>query len=130
MAYDVLYAKEVGTTHATVNLSDAERFGVGRTITLYRGATQVDSGVTDENGDCTFTGLTPATSYTAKYVDAPDCYFTTLSDSPKVALESQWRDLANRVKAKADKTYVDNLVGGIETVLQTLNSGSGATEES
>lgn len=46
-------------------------------------------------------GLSPNTTYIAK-IDAYPAVtetFTTLSDDPKVATESQWADLVSRIKA-------------------------------
>ena len=47
------------------------------------------------------TGLNPNTTYVAKLDVSPTTTltFTTLTDNPKVALESQWADLASRIKA-------------------------------
>lgn len=57
--------------------------------------------------DFTIGGLTPATTYAVTYSGdiAPSgsvTSVTTLADEPKTATESQWQDLANRVKAKSD----------------------------
>ena len=45
-------------------------------------------------------GLTPNTTYIAKVDAHPEVTetFTTLTDEPRVATESMWRDLANRIK--------------------------------
>ena len=47
------------------------------------------------------TGLTPNTTYIAKLDQKPSTAetFTTLPDSPKVATESMWADLASKIKA-------------------------------
>ncbi len=54
--------------------------------------------------DFTIGGLTPATTYTVTYSGdiAPSgnvTSVTTLVDNPKIATESQWADLVNRIKA-------------------------------
>lgn len=56
------------------------------------------------------TGLTPSTTYIAKLDQSPSTSttFTTLDDPAKTATESQWQDLANRVKAKQEETTISN----------------------
>lgn len=66
-------------------------------------------------GEIVFTGLSTGTTYTIAQGEIDITYggndqslahggisFTTASDEPKTATESQWRDLAARVKAKSD----------------------------
>lgn len=101
MSYDILYLSEVTATTATFGLNDGEQAGVGETVSLYdqAKATVLQTGTTDSQGLVTFTGLTPSTTYYAYYADAGYTKATTLSDDPKVATESMWRDLASRIKA-------------------------------
>lgn len=76
------------------------------------GTTVVQSGTSPGTSLVTVTGLTPSTEYIAEAggVAGTRETFTTLSDDPKVATESQWADLASRVKAKADATDVPDVV--------------------
>ena len=48
----------------------------------------------------TFTGLKPATTYTASFYNTEEgsITVTTLADEPKVATQSQWEDLVSRIK--------------------------------
>lgn len=101
-----LYIDEVSYTSVKVHTWEVEGSGVyNQGITLYAsdGTTVVDTGTTPASGNTyvTFTGLTPNTTYEVVWDNYPETReaFTTLTDNPKVALESQWADLASRIKA-------------------------------
>lgn len=101
-----LIIDEVSYTSVKVHTWEIEGFDVhNQGITLYAsdGTTVIDTGTTPASGNTyvTFTGLTPNTTYEVVWDDWPTTReaFTTLTDDPKVALESQWADLASRIKA-------------------------------
>ena len=101
-----LYIDEVSYTSVKVHTWEVEGFGVhNQNITLYasNGTTVIATGTTPASGNTyvTFTGLTPNTTYEVVWDNYPVTResFTTLPDSPKVAMESQWADLASRIKA-------------------------------
>lgn len=101
-----LYIDEIFCTSVTVHTWEVEGFDVhNQNVTLYAsdGTTVVDTRTTPASGNTyvTFTGLTPNTTYEVVWDNYPATResFTTLPDRPKVALESQWADLANRIKA-------------------------------
>ena len=100
------------------------------TLTLASTETAVSAIITMEAGesekDYVVSGLTPETTYTISGAGQYDSggsisSVTTIADSPKTATISQWEDLANRVKANS------SAIGNIETTLQNLNSGTGAS---
>ena len=101
-----LYIDEISYTSVTVHTWEVEGFNThNQNITLYAsdGTTVVDTGTTPASGNTyvTFTGLTPNTTYEVVWNNYPVTResFTTLPDSHKVAMESQWADLASRIKA-------------------------------
>ena len=72
-------------------------------------------------GEIVFTGLSAETEYTIapgrievmymgddKYLEHEGISFTTATDEPKVATESQWQDLAAKVKAAVPPMIVVN----------------------
>ena len=100
---------EVAASSIKVKTYDCEtQVGETDSVTLYAsdGITIVSTGTSSP--EYTFTGLVPNTTYvvmrTGKTGTAERV--TTSTDDPKVATESQWQDLANRVKAKADSSSV------------------------
>lgn len=110
MAYDLLTLTNRTATTLTFNLSDAESFAEGYTVSLYnlQQTTVLQQAITDSNGNATFVRLTPETGYYAYYSDAGYTGGTTLADKPREAMESQWADLASKVKAKADSSSIGN----------------------
>lgn len=112
----------VGTDSATLpfTLDSAVSDGpyVGTVSATGGGETKTGDVTVDANstaGEIVFTGLSAGTTYTIAQGEIDITYggndqslahggisFTTASDEPKTATESQWRDLANRVKAKSD----------------------------
>lgn len=99
--YDILFFKEATATTATFGLNDGERPGTAKAISLYNQTqtTVLQTKETNSEGLVTFTGLTPETEYYAYYADAGYEKGTTLSDDAKVATESQWADLIDKIKA-------------------------------
>lgn len=92
-------------THYSIDAGDPSPYAY--TVYASDGTTVVVTGTTstvttdsDRSYDIV-TGLTPNTTYIAKLDQKPGTAetFTTLTDNPKVALESQWADLASRIKA-------------------------------
>lgn len=103
---ECLYIDEISYTSVKVHTWEVEGAGThNASITLYAsdGTTIIDTGTTPASGDTyvTFTGLTPNTTYEVVWDNFPATReaFTTLTDDPKVATESQWADLASRIKA-------------------------------
>lgn len=107
------YSIEISHLTATscmIYIDDDGAAGGPQNLTFYQsdGTTAVKSiSVSDPGWDMsviTVNGLTPNTTYVVKLDDDTSitATFTTLTDEPKTATESQWQDLANRVKAKSD----------------------------
>ena len=106
----------------------------------YEGTASATGGGTTKTGDVTvdansttgeivFTGLSAGTTYTIAHGDIDVTYggndqslshtgtsFTTASDEPRTATESQWQDLAARVKAKSD----------VQITMTTTDPGEGS----
>ncbi len=105
-ATDVIHVSAITATTASV-YTGHEDIGSEMDFTIYAsdGTTVVKSVSGSDPGwslsAITVSGLTPNTTYVAKLDNEPSITFTftTLSDSPKVATESMWADLANRIKA-------------------------------
>lgn len=123
---------EVSYTSVKVHTWEVEGTGIhNQSITLYAsdGTTVVDTGTTPASGNTyvTFTGLTPNTTYEVVWDNYPETReaFTTLSDNPRTATESQWADLAARVKAKADSTSIPTV--NDSTITVTNNGTSKGT---
>lgn len=89
---------------------------------IYVGSTVVKTISSSDPGwsasTITVTGLDPGTSYVAKLDQYPTVTesFTTLADNPKIALESQWEDLATRIKAKAESTDIPTVNNSTITI--------------
>lgn len=103
---ECLYIDEVSYTSVKVHTWEVEGFDIhNQNITLYAsdGTTVIATGTTPASGNTyvTFTGLTPNTTYEVVWDNYPETRetFTTLTDDPRVATESQWADLVNRIKA-------------------------------
>lgn len=105
----------IGISHITaiscmVYIDNDGAAGGPQNLTVYEsdGTTVVKSISASDPGwvmsEITVNGLAPNTTYILKLDDDPTvtATFTTLSDSPKVATESMWADLASRIKAKSD----------------------------
>lgn len=99
----------------------------GLSVTLYAsdGTTVVATGTTGADYSYTFTGLTPGTTYVAVQTGRPDTAetITTLTDDPKVATESQWADLASRIKALGEGGITNLDLAGQPLSLITLKPG-------
>lgn len=109
-----LYIDDTTKTSVRLHLWEIEGSGVySQAVTLYAsdGTTVVDTATTPASGSTyvTFSGLSPNTQYIVKWDRYPVTAetFTTLEDLPRTALESQWEDLANKVKEKAVITMTD-----------------------
>lgn len=103
---ECLIIDEIYQTSVKVHTWEVEGSGIyNQSVTLYAsdGTTVAATGTTPASGNTyvTFTGLTPNTTYEVVWDRYPETReaFTTLTDNPKVALESQWADLASRIKA-------------------------------
>ena len=103
---ECLYIDEISCVSVKVHTWEVEGTGIyNQGITLYAsdGTTVIDTGTSPASGDTyvTFTGLTPNTTYEVVWDGFPETReaFTTLPDDPKVATESMWKDLADRIKA-------------------------------
>lgn len=114
----------ISVTTASTGTS-GETFTVAAEVsgTVVSSAT-VTTGAEGESVNATIMGLSPSTTYTitGKINESPAATSITASTTapssdPKTATESQWQDLANRVKAKADASSVP-------TVNDTLTSTS------
>ena len=99
----------VSVTTASTGTS-GETFTVAAEVsgTVISSAT-VTTGAEGESVNATIMGLSPSTTYTitGKINESPAATSITASTTapssdPKTATESQWQDLANRVKAKSD----------------------------
>lgn len=81
------------------------------------------SGITGSDGIAHFTGLTPATAYTAT-AGLGQVGFTTEAtgyNEPKIATHAQWDNLATRVKAKVSITLSTTDIGeGVSLAANTL----------
>lgn len=100
-----------GVTATTIKVDATDEdtaVGEAQPVTLYAsdGATVIATGTTGGESSTyhsyyTFTGLTPGTTYIVMQTGRTGTSetVTTLTDNPKVALESQWADLASRIKA-------------------------------
>lgn len=99
----------ISVTTASTGTS-GETFTVAAEVsgTVISSAT-VTTGAEGESVNATIMGLSPSTTYTitGKINESPAATSITASTTapssdPKTATESQWQDLANRVKAKSD----------------------------
>lgn len=115
-----------------------EDAGIVLPFTIYAsdGATvirQIRADAPGWNGSqITVAGFTPETTYIAKLNDYPTqtATFTTLPDEPRTATESQWQDLAARVKAKADASSIPTVNNSTITVTNNgLDKGTFTTNQ-
>lgn len=117
MPIKIITVKSTTATTVSAEMTDGEGdYFVGETLTLYNSDKSAVIGTAVITGNpspsspeeipvATFTGLSPETTYYV-YYDLATGYVvaTTTEDSPKVATESMWADLASKVKAKSGAT--------------------------
>lgn len=130
MSIKIITVKSATATTVSAEMTDGEGdYFVGEALTLYNSDKSAVIGTAVITGNpspsspeeipvAIFTGLSPETTYYV-YYDSATGYVeaTTIEDNPKVALESQWADLASKVKAKSD----------VVITMTTTDPGEGAT---
>ena len=119
---------------------------VGTASATGGGATKTGDVTVDANsttGEIVFTGLSAGTTYTIAQGEIDITYggndqslahggisFTTASDEPRTATESQWQDLVARVKAKADASSIPTVNNSTITVTNNgLDKGTFTTNQ-
>lgn len=108
--------KEAGRTSVTLTGTKQSVTPSSANITLTAGSQSVTYSASMDHEltkDFTIEGLDPATTYDIRYVgdvaDGSVSSVTTLTDDPKVATESQWQDLASRIKGKVDASSLSSV---------------------
>lgn len=110
--------KQSTATSVTLAGTKPDMVGADATITLTSGSetvTYAASMDTELEKDFTITGLSPETTYAVTYSGevSPSgnvTSVTTLADEPRVAMQSQWADLINKVKdLEARITTLENI---------------------
>lgn len=103
MAQDItLSSGEVTSTTIEIIGTQETSAAVAVTIILTDGTDTFSNTLafSSTTASVTFTGLKPATTYTASFYNTEEgsITVTTLADEPKVATQSQWEDLVSRIK--------------------------------
>lgn len=112
-------------TRTTASFEYSNSLSDSLVFTATGGGSTVAGAVTESSpttGTVSFSGLNPGTTYTVTDGNNNTLgTFTTVTNDPKVATESQWEDLAARVKAKADASSVPTFT------MTSTDPGEGST---
>lgn len=121
----VIYTNNITATTVSFYASNDE----AASPTAYKiyasdGTTVVQSGTSGSDGVAHITGLTPETTYIVEANDVAGTRetFTTLEDAPKVATESMWAELIDKVKSAMGGSTV--LFSGHQSGTVTLSDSA------